>query len=1062
MNVWLGLTGLVTLLALAQGAYAAEPRSLGGTGQSKVSSRPQSISIKERTDNEVENKKRRKKSEREKREERGGGLSRSDFETAAIEKDLGSALDNEIRYMEPLINKLSKKTEQRPKIMRRLIENLHQKALLTFFNETRTYDAAWEKWDKGGRRGLEPKFTMNVSKMWTSKVIQRCQQFITEYPTRRDLDEVTFQLAYAFDQLGRNKEAAQYYSRLVQKFPNSKRVADAHYALGEYYFGKLDFRKALTSFNEVVRFTRAPIRPWAEFKIAWSLYNLQDFRRSLQKWKLVVSLSNSSSSLGKNIKIRLKDEAIRDMLLSFVELKQVNEAMRYLAKNASPDRLGDMFNRLSNLLQDKGEYDQSVRVLKQYISMKPRDLKAADLQVQIVDTANLKADKRLLWTEIVYLNKNYGPSSAWAKIHRNDKQFNEIQEKIHNVSYTYAKKMHYEAQRTRNRYYLAQAITGYKIYLATFPKRKEAGEVSFLLGELQYLRDQYRDAAKTFSAFTSNKQLRKADPAKYEKAFEYQRTSAYFIVQKDLAVLRNQPFNPKQSKRSLSADLQGYINVCDSYMSVFPRKPGSLDCQLDISEIYLKTNNTEQAEKRLATLAKQRSGSKEGKTAAEFLLLLAKDDKKKLAATTSALLAIPQFRTGDLGKRLNEIKRAGRFDELKSLETSGKYEQAAQEFERLGSDRGYSKADTAWFNAGVNYRKANRLDKSVQSFQRIVTDFPKSQLVEGALLEIIDISAGRLQLQVAVNYVDMFIARFPKSPKAPKLLAGACTYYDALSQTERAKQACMRVIARGGSAAEVAAESLAGLYERSGRHSEFISFAQSTLMRYTKAPSAQIELWHRIKESAEKSGNKGKAAQAQKQILAIYGRNKKSVTGPALSYVASFAFANEFAQVEKFRREVLTGGKNGADFQNNIMKRNAALQALTERFTAVAQGIGDAEWSVASLYVIGFAHELVASELLNPPQPPGITGDGWQKVKDSLAGLGTQFQNKAKGYFVSAGTIVSKFNIYSEYGQKVLNSLARLEPSKFKRADDYVPSVLFVGTQIEDSSKVKNALEPRG
>lgn len=1062
MKFWIGLSSVASLLAASQAALAAEPRSLGGSAQSKVSSRPQSISVRERTDNEVENKKKRKKSEREKREERGGGLNRSDFETAAIEKDLGSALDNEIRYMEPMINKFSKKNEQRPRLMLRLIESLHQKSLLTFFKETRAYDAAWERWDKGGRRGVEPKFTMTASKMWTSKVIQRCQQFITEYPNRRDLDEVTFQLAYAFDQLGRNKEAAQYYSRLVQKYPNSKRVADAHYALGEYYFAELDFRKAMTSFNEVVRFTRAPIRPWAEFKIAWCLYNLQDYRRSLAKWQLVVQLSNSASNLGKNIKVRLKDESIRDMLLSFVELKQVNQAMGYLAKYSSPDRLGDMFNRLSNLLQDKGEYDQSVRVLKKYISMKPKDFRAADLQIQIVDTANLKTDKRLLWSEIVFLNKNYGPSSAWAQLHKSNKELNEVQEKIHSVSYTYAKKMHYESQRTRSKYYLAQAIYGYRIYLATFPKRKEAAEVSFLLGELQYLQDNYRDAAKTFSAFTENKQLRGSDPAKYEKAFEYQRSSAYFIVQKDLKVLRSQPFKVSQAKRPISADLQGYISVCDSYMAVYPTKPGSLDCQLDISEIYLKTNNTDLAEKRLNVLAKQRAGSKEGKTAAEFLLLLSKDDKKKLAATTNSLLEIPQFRSGDLGSRLNQIKQSMRFDEVKSLESSGKFELAAQEFERLGSDKRNSQGDASWFNAGVNYRKAGRLDKSVQSFQRVITDFPKSKLIEGALLEIIDMSAGRLQLQVAVNYVDMFLARFPKSKKAPQLLAGACTYYDALSQTERAKQACGRVIALGGGVGEAAAESLANVYERAGRNREFISFAESTLMRMAKTASAKIELWYRIKESAEKLGDKGKAANAQKQMVAIYSKNKQAVNGPALSYVASFAFANEFSQVDKFRREVLTGGKNGAEFQANIMKRNAALKTLTDKFSAIAQGIGDAEWSVASLYVIGYAHELVASELLNPPQPPGIAGEAWQKVKETLAGLASQFQKKANEYYQKGGTIVSTFNIYSDYGQKVMSALARLDPEKFKKADDFVPSTLFVGTQVQESSKIKSALEPRG
>lgn len=255
--------------------------------------------------------------------------------------------------------------------------------------------------------GVEPKLSMNASKMWTSKVIQRCQQFITEYPEGRGIDEVTFQLAYAFDQLNQSKEAAQYYSRLVQKYPNSKRVADAHFALGDYYFGKLDFTKALTSFSEVIRYTRAPIRPYAEFKMGWCYYNLQQYEKALDKFKTVVSLSNAAAASGKG-KIRLKDEAIRDILLPYVELKQIDPAMDYLSRNASPKSMSDLFNRLSTHLQEKGEYDESVRVLKAYITSKPNDLKSAELQIQIVDTANLKNDKTLLWKEVVELNKLFG------------------------------------------------------------------------------------------------------------------------------------------------------------------------------------------------------------------------------------------------------------------------------------------------------------------------------------------------------------------------------------------------------------------------------------------------------------------------------------------------------------------------------------------------------------------------------------------------------------------------------------------------------------------------------
>ena len=1062
MKTLFGLSSIALMVVSVQFAEAAGPGSLGGAAQSKVNTAPQQINVKERTDNEVERKRKQGKSEREKREAKGGGLSRSDFETAAVEKSLGSALDNEIRYMEPLVGKLPRKSEQRPEIMRRLIESLHQKALLTFFNESRSYDEAWNKWDEGGRRGVEPKMNMKSNVLWTSKVIQRCQQYITEYSNGRGIDEVTFQLAYAFDQLGKTKEAAQYYSRVVKNFPNSKRVADAHYALGEYFFSKLDFQKAMTSFNEVVRFTRAPIRPWAEFKIAWCLFNLQQFEKALDKWKLVVNLSNSSSSLGKGIRVRLKDEAVRDMLLAFVELKQVDAAMSFTSKNAADKNMGDLFNKLSNLLQDKGEYDESVRVLKSYIAMKPNDFRSADLQIQIVDTANLKNDKSLLWKEVMELNKSFGPESTWTKANAKSPELKDTQEKIHNVSITYAKKMHFQGQKDKSAYYIEQAIKGYKIYLATFPNRKEAAEVRFLLGELQYTRDQFRDAEKTFASFTANKELRSSDPQRFEKAFEYQRTSSYFIIQKDMATFRSQQFKADLSPRPLSKDLQDYVNVCDAYIGYFPKKSGALDCQIDTAEIFLKTNNTAQAEKRLTVLAKERAGKKEGAPAAEFLLLLARNDKKKLAETTNSLLAIPELASGEIGKRLGEIKRANRFDELKDLETSGKHEQAAQEFERLAADKSYSKADAAWFNAGVNYKRANRLDKSVQSYQRVISDYPKSELVGDSMLEIIDMSSGRIQLQTAVNYVRMYLSRFPNSPKAPKLLAGACAYYEALSQAERAREVCPKVIAAGGPAAGAAAESMGGVLERAGRYQEFWTFAEKDMLRLATNPSEKIEIWHRIEEAAKRAGNSAKVSNAQQQILKIYESNKKSISGPALSYIGALRFGQEFPALDKFRREVLTGGKSGAEFQQNIMKRNAELKKLTDKFTSVAQNIGDAEWSVASLYVVGYAHELVAAELLNPPQPPGISGEGWQKVKATLAGLGVQLQKKAKDYYSSSGEIISKFNIYTEYGQKVLNSLARLEPAKYRKSEEWIPTVIFVGTEVLDSSKIKSALEPRG
>lgn len=73
-----------------------------------------------------------------------------------------------------------------------------------------------------------------------------------------------------------------------------------------------------------------------------------------------------------------------------------------------------------------------------------------------------------------------------------------------------------------------------------------------------------------------------------------------------------------------------------------------------------------------------------------------------------------------------------------------------------------------------------------------------------------------------------------------------------------------------------------------------------------------------------------------------------------------------------------------------------------------------------------------------------------------------QLQKKAKDYYQSGGEIISKFNVYTDYGQKVLVALSRLEPTKHRKSEEWIPNVIFVGTEVIDSSKYKSVLDPKG
>ena len=1026
--------------------------------RSKVQGTNAKIDFKERTDDATK-KKKQPLSAREKRESKGNRVNQAEIETIGLERALGGALDKEISYMDKLLPKLPKKSDQRPEILRRLVENMHQKSLLTFFNESRDYDAKWKKWDEGGRRGSEPTLVLGASKQWTSKVIQRAQQMITEYPKDRRVDEAYFQIAYALDQMGQNKEAASYYSQLVAKFPNSKRIPDSQYALGEFYFEKQDFKKALTAYTEVTRHTRSPIYPWAVYKIGWCYYNLQDFPNSRGQFQRVVSLSQSAQGLTSGGRIRLKEEALRDLVLVFAEMNDVDGAERYYSSAGGERYYGDMLLKLADVLRERGQYDESARILKKFVAKNPFNIRAAEIQIQIVDTASLKADKNLLWQEVTFLLSNFNPDSPWGKKNVADKEFKEITERIHLVAITYPKKMHAMAQKDKAKYFYGQAEIGYNLYLTYYSNRPEAAEIRFLLGEIQYQNSRYREAVRTFSGITAQK----TRPPQFAKSAEYQLSSSYLVVEADMKKVRKKSAKLGEAPFQLSADMQQYVKTCDQYVVWFPKNKGVIDCDVDSAEIFLKYNQYPEAEKRLMAVAEKYPNRKEGKTAAELLLWMNAKDPKKLIALASKFSKVASYAEGDLGRRLAEIKQAYRFAEVADLEKSGQSEKAAAEYEKLAVENPKGgEVDKAWFNAGVNYRKANKPDKAVNAYTKVYTLFPKSPQSGDAILAIIDISESRLQLERAAQHSQIFIARFPQDKRSVTVSREACFYYEALNDVQKAQQVCGQIVAKGGQNGADAAKTLADIYERNNRHREFVQIVDTSVLKLARNPSEKIVYLAKASNAERKLGRVGAANQREAQIYSTFRASPKAVQGQALAEVGHIEFQKQAPVMQKFRATRLEARKSdGSDLGKSIETKQKLLVEVENAYKKVV-ATGDSEWGVAALYSIGYAYEVFAQDLANPPVPPGVPAADAAKLKETLRGIGKKLELKSAEYYKESANVVSKFGVYSEFSTKTALALSRLNPAENRKLEDWVPDVMFVGTQMMDAGKAKAVVRQLG
>ena len=1027
--------------------------------RSKVAPSNSKVAVTARTDNEVENKKKQKESIREKREGKGGRIRLSEIETVGVEKKLNKALLREIALEEKLLKKIKKGTPQHPDILRRLIENYHQTALLTFFQETRSYDQAWDKWDKSGRQGPEPQLVQRDSRKWTSKVIQTAQQFISEYPKHKKVDEAYFQIAFAMDSLNQARESAKYYSLIVANFPSSPRIADAHFALGEFYFSQQDFKKALTSYSEVMRFSRSPIYPWALYKIAWCHYNNQNFRNALGAFQNVVRLSGEQGVLSEGQKIKLKEEALRDMVLAYAELGDVSGAERYFSEVGGDKYYGDMLLLLASNLEEKGQYDESVSILRRFVARNPSHFKAASVQIRIVDVAGLKADKTLLWKELEILLSRFNDKSPWATQNAKESDLKENLERIQAVAINYPKKMHQLAQKDNNKYFFAQAEIGYNLYLKYFPNGKDSIEVAFLLGEIQYAHNRHREAVFTFDRLIKQPEMTPKHPF-YVKVNEYLISSSYVLVEQTMQRIRKQEAKLGGEALPLAPELTQYIKVCNALITRSPKSKGALDCEVDLSEIYLKNNHYVSAEKHLKALATDFAKQKEGEVAAKLLLWMSGNDKKKLLETAQFLDKIPEFNKGDVGSRIGVIKESAQFETISGIEKSGKFEEAAKGFEKFALASPQSKdAPAALMNAGINYRKAGESEKAIGAFTLLYEKYPKSPQAVEAMLIVIDVAEQRLQLDKAASLSLDFITKFPKDKRSATISRETCYLYDALGNVNSAVNVCGKMIQQGGKAAEEGARVLADLYERTNRFKEFGEMVDKNIMRLNIPNRQKMQYLARVIQGDRKMGRNSEVKRHQGELASLQRKYPKEVDDLSLTELARMEYERQLPVLNKFRSVRLTANKKDlSDLLSSIQQKTKVFEELKTNFRSVIT-VGDSEWAVASLFHIGEAAQLFAKEVRSPPIPPGASPDDVKKLKELLdKQVGKAMIEQAKTALQEAMKVITKFAVYTEFSKKVSDSLAVIAPSEFHRIDDYVPEGLFVGSQVMSVGKMPDVI----
>ena len=961
-----------------------------------------------------------KKTDKRKKQQKRRAVMRSEIYFAAVEKKLIKGINRTIKYLNSTLHSLPPKSAARHGIYEKLMNLYVEQASYISSTEYRKFDQRWKKWAVR-RRGPEPRLNASKARRVWEKVGDVSGRALREFPKSKRGDALLFSRAISFMFLNRLAQASATFEKIIKGYPNSNFAGDSYFALGDFYFDRAEFAVALKYYDSATKYQRSKRYGWSLFKKAWCYYNTGKYRKALMTWKKTVQYSRRERN--KNT-LRLREEALRDMIYAFAELKMLDQAITYYKINGTKENISDTIMTFASISMSQGKFREAIRAYRKFLSTAPMHPKAPEIRRDMIGLYYETGNKRAMWRELEKMPNKYSRGSAWVRKNAKDKELVAETQKMskERVLY-YAKLAHVSAQKRKNdKNLLAEAARGYRIYLRVYSATAEALEVKFLLGDVLYLQKKYRDSAQSYRQIVMlpPKRAVVVNKAKGSRKNIHAQSAHYMLEAHFLdfkaeftRILKLKP-NPSRPPRPISARARNFIKACQLYLKWYSKnKKKKKECDVHIAEIYYRLNHKNESKKYLMSLAMAYPGTKEGESAVDNLIPFFKNDKLALVGLLKKFMAVPAYGKGKMGKKLNKLYWGMKVEEVSALKGAL---QKARRYEKLVQQRpNIEDADKLLFNAAASYVNAGDYNSAVRIYSKLIKNYPRSMHVSESIWKLASIYDRNMQFKSAARYYLQFATHSKPGKKRTTALTRACEL-KIVSYDRTLLATCAQLAAVDVKNYKIIMQRLIKTLSLERNYTTLTLLMEKYYLgKVPLTTNERIIALHYLHRATKRRGSYGK------QILAIFRQKRREVAGEALKYVGEVVFASVDGALARFQKLKLRGGHINT-VQSSIKSKFNALNSIEAQYDRVL-ATRDSYWGIAAYHQKGVAYSNFAKMLENPPP---IKGAKLDDVKKQLRPQVQALRAKAMEYFTSAKKVARRFQVLNPWVAKINSQIGML------------------------------------
>lgn len=894
------------------------------------------------------------------------------------------------------------------------------------------------------------------------------KEILQQSPGYERLDEVIFRLGQGLIEANKGAEAVTYLQRLVQNYPNSRYLPDAHLALGEFFFEREMLGLAKDNYTAVLKYKDNRLFDFALYKLGWVQYNLQEYRESVTSFQNVVE--RSSAKLG------FQNQAINDMVIVFSEIDDGwKEARDYLMKKKGEEFTYTKLGQLAGLYEAQGKDDRAVEVYEWFIQTRPDNPRMPQWAESILiarkkDVNDVDGLEKEMNRFVAY----FAEDGTWWTKNKGDEMAINNANLLTDASLAYLSNFfHRRAQEKGALGDYKKAADYYGQYIKKFPNTAASFDMSFFLAEILLLNLNEPEKAavqyqKVVDLYRENKV---PDAVKKEDAEAIVKDSAYAIVSsynelvkmthEDSILVEMAKYD--ESKRASAATSQraesvdtppipktdllkyelGFVKASDQFSEMFPKEDVTPTVDFVAAEVYKSRGHYDKCIPRYESIIqnapKHRYASFAGNSLLEANYRLKRwDDVEKWARH---LLNNKIFDVTPKPKLESAIAYAIN-ERAIELKNSKQFDVAAKELLRLADEFPTSElAPGALFNAAAIYEAGNQTRDAIATYTRVVEKYPKSLQAPQSIFVMGAIYESRADFVNAASYFSRMGAETKYINEEGKEVA----YKDHPSAADALYNAGVLLEAMEKWVDSIAAyERYMTLYPNRDNIKE-VQLHLAYLERERKDWKKARDRFDAFMKRKDVTEPEKVEINAQLGLLAVEIKDKnwekisdeywtKSVEGwkkledadkPKTSY---YAAESRFLQAERIYTEFtkVNLAFPMSALQRSLVKKGELEQAAEAIYTEVIQ-MESPRWVAASAYRVGQMYKNFSDELYNLPMPEGLTPEQEDEYRIALDDNAFPLQEKALSAYRAALRLALQYQAYNEWSALSAEAISKLE-----------------------------------